>query len=585
MHGDYRIQPPQASAKDNVLGYLGTVGERLVDLKGLWPRPSDYAELRSSWRKDLIAGITVGVVALPLALGFGVASGAGAAAGLATAVVAGLVAAVFGGSHLQVSGPTGAMTVVLLPVIAVYGVGVVPALALIGGVLTILMAITGLGRSIELLPFPVVEGFTMGLAVIIALHQLPLLLGAPKVEAESTLVSAWLTLVATDWSHVWRPLLVAAAVVLIHLIGRRVAPKLPIALIAIIIATIAVELTGLDVARIGALPSTLPTPSLPAISLDLVRDLLAPAIAVAALAALESLLSARVADGMVTGLTRTHPDRELMGQGLANLASSLFGGLPATGAIARTAVNVRSGARTRLSAITHAVVLLVIMLALGPLVARVPMAALGGVLVMVASNMISLDTYRTVARATRADRNTFWITFVATVALDLVAAVLAGVAMAAIMSLRHMASYTIVRRQYLPANTREGIIDLDPDHEHLRDRIAIFRVDGALFYGNAHRFTDEVAAVEDVDHVIWRFHRMNVLDASGAEGLKEAARHLARRGIPVVAQGMTDAQIRTTIVTGALAPTQHVQELSEALDRAIAASESTSQPGSSDRTP
>ena len=575
MDKDYRIQPPQATARENLQEALGMAGEKLVDLKGLWPRPSDYAELPRSWRKDLLAGITVGVVALPLALGFGVASGAGAAAGLATAIIAGFVAAVLGGSHLQVSGPTGAMTVVLLPVIHTYGLAVIPTLALLGGVIVVIMGVTGLGRSVDLLPHPVIEGFSMGIGVIIALQQLPLLLGTEGAKAESSLVAAWFTAAGTDWGTAWRPLAVAAVVVVIHLLGRRFAPHLPMALIAIVIATRAVELTGFDVARIGVLPSTLPTPSLPPVDLDLLRALAAPAVAVAALAALESLLSARVADGMVPDLTRTDPNRELVGQGLANMASGLFGGLPATGAIARTAVNVRTGARTRLASVSHAVVLLVIMLALGPLVARIPMAALGGVLVMVASNMVSWSSYRTIARTTRADRNTFLITFAATVALDLVAAVLLGVAMAAIMSLRHMAAYTIVRRQHLPADTREGIIDLRPEHEHLRDRIAIFRVDGALFYGNAHRFTDEVTAVEDVDAVILRFHRMNVLDASGAEALRDIMRFMERRHIPVIAQGMTDAQIRTTLITGAVDADQHVWQLSEALERAITLAEAT----------
>ncbi|HBO53835.1 MAG TPA: sodium-independent anion transporter [Janibacter terrae] len=521
----------------------------------------------------MLAGITVGVVALPLALGFGVASGAGAAAGLATAIVAGFVAAVFGGSHLQVSGPTGAMTVVLLPVIHLYGLSVIPTLALMAGVIVVIMAITGMGGSVDLLPHSVIEGFTMGIGVIIMLQQVPLLLGTPAANAESSAVAAWLTGAATDWSTAWRPLVVAALVVVIHLIGRRLAPHLPMALIAIAIATLAVELTGFDVARIGVLPSMLPAPSLPLTDLETLQALLAPAFAIAALAALESLLSARVADGMVPDLTRTNPNRELMGQGLANMASGLFGGLPATGAIARTAVNVRTGARTRLASVSHAAVLLLIMLALGPLVARIPMAALGGVLVMVAANMVSWRTVTTIWRTTRADRHTFFITFIATVALDLVAAVLLGVAMAAFMSLRHMANYTVVRRQHLPADTREGIIDLKPDQESLRDRIAIFRVDGALFYGNAHRFSDEVTSVEDVAAVILRFHRMSVLDASGAEAIKDIMRVLRRRHIPVIVQGMTKAQIRTTLVTGAVAEDQHVWQLSEALARAIAIAE------------
>lgn len=565
MKKDYRVQPPQATMEENVARVADVVGAHLISLKGLFPVTSDYRDLRRSWAKDLVAGLTVGVVALPLALGFGVASGAGAAAGLVTAIIAGLVAAVFGGSHVQVSGPTGAMTVVLLPVIAQYGVGSIPLLAIMAGLLVILMALTAMGRSIEMIPLPVVEGFTFGIGVIIVLQQFPLLLGTPKGEAESTLVSTWLTLVHTDWPRALAPLLIAGLVIGLHVAGQRFLPRLPIALVAIVVATVVVELAHLDVARIGALPSALPAPSIPSVSVDLLRQLLPPALAVAALAALESLLSARVADAMVPGLGRTNPDRELFGQGLANVAVGVFGGIPATGAIARTAVNVRSGARTRVASVTHAGVLLVVLLALGPIVARIPMAALGAVLVMTALRMVSPTVVRTLFRTTRADRNTFLMTLAATVLLDLVMAVLLGIAMAALMSLRHMATYSVVRRQYLPADTREGVIDWTPATEHLRDRVALYRLDGALFYGNARRFADQVLDVEDVDVVIIRCHRMNILDASGADALKDVAEQLERRGIPVVIQGMTEAQRRTVTVMDAVAPDAHVVELSEAL--------------------
>lgn len=200
MKRDYRVQPSQTSAQESLAGAVGLVGDHLISLKGLWPQRSDYAELPRSWGRDLLAGVTVGVVALPLALGFGVASGVGAAAGLITAVVAGVIAAVFGGSHLQISGPTGAMTVVLLPVIAQHGVQQVPVLAVIAGLMVVLMGLTAMGRAIEMVPFPVVEGFTTGIGVIILLQQFPLLLGAPKGESESTLMATYQTLQHADWS-------------------------------------------------------------------------------------------------------------------------------------------------------------------------------------------------------------------------------------------------------------------------------------------------------------------------------------------------------------------------------------------------
>ena len=565
MKRDYRVQPPRHTPRERAARIATGLGGHIAGLTALLPRPADYRDVRRSWARDLIAGVTVGVVALPLALGFGVASGAGAAAGLITAIVAGLVAAIFGGSHLQVSGPTGAMTVVLLPVIAQHGLASLPLLGVLAGVLVVIMGLTGLGRMVELIPLPVVEGFTFGIGVIILLQQLPLVLGVPAPQADSTLGAAWETLRRTDWPHAVAPLLITALVVLIHLVGRRFAPRLPAAIIAIVVATVVAELAGLSVARIGALPDALPTPQLPVLDATLVRSLLPAALAVAALAALESLLSARVADGMVPGLERTQPDRELLGQGLANIASGLFGGIPATGAIARTAVNVRGGARTRLASLTHAGVLLVVLLALGPVVARIPMAALGAVLIMTATRMASPRVVRPLARATRADRATLLVTLAATVALDLVAAVLLGLVVAAVMSLRHMADYAVVRRQHLPADTREGVIDWTPETARLRDRVAIFRLDGALFYGNARRFTDTVLAVEQVDVVIVRCHRMSVLDASGAEALKDVADELGRRGTAVHVQGMTAAQRRTASLMSVVPADAHVTELSDAL--------------------
>lgn len=199
MPDDYRVQPPRHTATEQITQAWDALGDHVISLKGLWPVPADYANLPRTWRKDLVAGLTVGIVALPLALGFGVASGAGAAAGLVTAIVAGIVAAVFGGSHLQVSGPTGAMTVVLLPVIAAYGIQNVPLLAIMAGLMVVLMGMTALGRAVDLIPLSVVEGFTFGIGVIILLQQLPLVLGTEKGDGESSLVSAWNTLLGTDW--------------------------------------------------------------------------------------------------------------------------------------------------------------------------------------------------------------------------------------------------------------------------------------------------------------------------------------------------------------------------------------------------
>ncbi len=568
MNRDYRIQPTQRSAGESFTHYQKAIGGHLTSLKDLLPGPRDYAELPRSWVKDLVAGITVGVVALPLALGFGVASGVGAAPGLITAVVAGIVAAVFGGSHLQVTGPTGAMTVVLLPVIAEYGVEMVPLLAIMAGIMIGVMGLFGAGKAVDIIPWPVVEGFTMGIGVIILLQQLPLALAAPKGESESSVIAAWQTITMTDWSLAVAPLALVGLVVVIHLVGRRFRESWPWALISVIVVTLVAELASIPVERIGELPAGLPAPSVPDWTPALLVRLLAPAVAVAALGALESLLAARVADGMAPDLPRTQPDRELIGQGLANVASGLFGGLPATGAIARTAVNVRAGARTRMSSIVHALFLVLVMLVLAPLVSRIPLAALGGVLVMTAMRMINITLARKIAGTTRSDRNTFLLTLAATVFLDLVIAVLLGVAMAALMSLRHMATYTVLRRQTLPADTHEGVIDYTREEEHLRDKVLIYRVDGALFYGNARRFIDQITTRgEDVQAIILRCHRMQFFDASGAEALAEAHAAFKRAGIPLIVQGMTPAQVLVATSVDPSIKVFQVVELSEAINR------------------
>lgn len=548
--------------------YQKAMGSHLANLRHLLPGPKDYAELPRSWSKDLLAGVTVGVVALPLALGFGVASGVGAAPGLVTAVVAGIVAAVFGGSHLQVTGPTGAMTVVLLPVIAEYGVEMVPLLAVMAGVMIVVMGLFGAGKAVDIIPWPVVEGFTMGIGVIILLQQLPLALDAPKGDSESSLISTWQTVTMTDWSKAVAPLALVGLVVVIHQVGRRFRESWPWALISVIIVTLVAELASIPVERIGELPAGLPAPSMPGWTPALLMKLLAPAFAVAALGALESLLAARVSDGMAPDVPRTQPDRELIGQGLANVASGLFGGLPATGAIARTAVNVRAGAKTRVASIVHALFLVLVMLVLAPLVSRIPLAALGGVLVMTAMRMVNIPLARKISGTTPADRNIFFATFAATVLLDLVVAVLAGVAMAAMMSLRHMATYTVLRRQNLPADTHEGVIDYTRDEEHLRDKVLIYRVDGALFYGNARRFIDQITTKgEGVEAIILRCHRMQFFDASGAEGLAEAHAAFKRADIPLIVQGMTPDQVRVASSVDPSIAEVHVTELSEAVAR------------------
>ncbi|MEO5851546.1 MAG: SulP family inorganic anion transporter [Nocardioides sp.] len=327
-------------------------------VRALAPRRADWSRVRPA--NDLTAGLLVGLVALPLALGFGVSSGMGAGAGLVTAIVAGVLAAVFGGSRVQVSGPTGAMTVVLVPIIATHGADGVLVVGLMAGLVLVGLAYAGAGRFIRYVPVPVVEGFTLGIAVIIALQQVPAALGV-DVHADQVLGLATEAFRAWAGSPNWAPVAVTAGVVAVVLLLARGRPTLPGSLVAVVAVTVGNATSDLRLATIGHIPAGLPLPSLPSVPFADLGALVLPAIAVAALAALESLLSATVADAMSVG-GRHDSDRELLGQGIANLAVPLFGGIPATAAIARTAVNVRSGASSRLAAVVHALVLLGVVL-------------------------------------------------------------------------------------------------------------------------------------------------------------------------------------------------------------------------------
>ncbi|MFF9839017.1 SulP family inorganic anion transporter [Streptomyces sp. NPDC013740] len=500
-------------------------------------------------RRDLLAGLTVAVVALPLALGFGVSSGLGAAAGLATAVVAGTLAALFGGSGLQVSGPTGAMTVVLVPIVAEHGPNGVLTVGLLAGLIVIGLALARAGRTMVYLPASVVEGFTLGIALVIGLQQVPNALGVAKPEGDRVLVVTWRALVEFARAPHWTALAVALGVAALMLVGARLRPAVPFSLVAVAAATGAAQLLGLDAATIGALPAGLPAPSLDFVDVSALGGLIAPAFAVAALAALESLLSAQVADGMTVG-QRHDPDRELFGQGLANLAAPLFGGVPATGAIARTAVNVRTGATSRLAALTHALVLAVIVFAAAPLVSKIPLAALAGVLLATAVRMVEVGSLRAMAKATRSDAAVLTLTAAATLALDLVYAVVIGFAVAGALALRAVARQARLDQVDLRADL-PGEHDAE-EHALLDEHIVAYRIDGPLFFAAAHRFLLELSGVADVRVVILRMSRVTTVDATGALVLKDAVEKLNRRGIAVMTSGIRPGQRQALASVGAL---------------------------------
>ncbi|OBA35382.1 MULTISPECIES: SulP family inorganic anion transporter [unclassified Gordonia (in: high G+C Gram-positive bacteria)] len=528
----------------------------------LIPTTGDYAGLRRSWKSDLIAGVTVGVVALPLALAFGISSGVGAAAGLITAVVAGLVAAIFGGSHVQVSGPTGAMAVILAPIVAAHGISSIALVTVMAGIIVLIAGVVGLGRAVTFIPWPVIEGFTLGIAVIIFLQQVPAAFGADAPKGERTLPAAIHVVAHADWSVALQTLGIVAVIAVLMVGLPRIHRSIPESLTAVILVTVVVGFMHLGVRRIGELPSHLPAPALPHLDVSTMKSLAGAAVAIAALAAIESLLSARVAATMSpTG--PYDPDRELTGQGLASVASGLFGGMPATGAIARTAVNVRSGARTRVSAIVHSIFLLgVVYLATGP-VSQIPLAALSGVLMVTCFRMISSSTVRKIMRSTRSDAVIFVVTAVITVCFDLIEAVQIGIVVAAFFALRQVAKRSSVTREELPGPAQPG-----------DDAIALLRLDGAMFFGAAERISTTISSGAHSDTtvrvVIIRMSHLGMLDATGAHTLAEIVSDLESRGITVIIKGVQDDHLKLLEGVGVIDELRHENHLMTNLDDAIA---------------
>ncbi len=531
-------------------------------IRALLPSWRDYRAVKRTWRGDLVAGVTVGIVALPLGLAFGVSSGAGAESGLVTAIIAGIIAAVFGGSNIQVSGPTGAMVVVLGPVVAVNGVGVVALVSLAAGVVVIVAGVLRLGRVVSYIPWPVIEGFTLGIAVIIFLQQVPAAIGGVAGASSNAFVAAIESFGSVvqggsaRGSSVWAIGAVALVAIVMVLVPR-IHPKLPGSLIAIVLVSVIAAVTGLPLARIGALPSSLPAPTLPIFDPATLSSLVGPILTVAALAAIESLLSARVGAALAdTGAY--DPDRELVGQGLASIASGFFGGMPATGAIARTAVNVRSGGRTRLAAIIHSLVLLGIVALASGVVSEIPLAALAGVLMVTATRMVSLATVRSVIGSTRSDAIVFVLTALVTVSVDLIVAVGIGIAVAAFFALRTLSNSGGVHREPLPG-------DPLPGDEH----IALFRFEGALFFGAAERMLEQVTRITGVDVVILRLSQLQVMDATGARVITEMIHGLERRGITVLVKGIQQRHLHLATRVGVVSSLRHRKHLFDDLGAAI----------------
>jgi SulP family sulfate permease len=489
--------------------------------------------------RDVLSGVVVGIVAIPLAMAFAIASGATPAQGLVTGVVAGVLVSLLGGSQVQIAGPTGAFIVVLSGIVQAHGVAGLMAATMMAGGLLVALGLARLGAVIRYIPHPVTLGFTAGIAVIIFTGQVAEFLGL-RVEGSPHGFVALVSSLAAAASSVSGHTVVVAAVTLgVILLFPRLTKRFPSPLLGMLAGTATLLAFGWgDVATIGSrfgdIPRGFPAPAFPAYH-GPIGVLVGPALTIALLGAIESLLSAVVADGM-TGDTHDS-NQELVGQGVANVVAPLFGGFAATGAIARTATNVRNGGRSPVAGLVHAAVLLLVLLLLAPYARYVPLASLAAILFVVAWNMSELPAVGSLLRSgSGGDRLVLLVTLGLTVFVDLVVAVEVGVVLAALLFLKSMADRTDVRLLAEP----EGVVD--PYHDlawTLPPEIAVFAVDGPLFFGVSHRFESTVAAAPaSVRIVVLRLWRVSYLDASGVHALRRAVRALRRGGRRVVLSGV-----------------------------------------------
>jgi SulP family sulfate permease len=467
-------------------------------------------------RADALAGLTVAIVALPLSMALAIASGASPDKGLVTAVVAGLLISALGGSRVQVGGPTGAFVVVISGVIADHGYSGLVLATGMAGLILIGAGYAGLGRMMRFVPMPVVTGFTAGIAVIIASSQIGDFLGLEAGQVPAEFLAKWRTYFGALGTLSQATALVGAGTLALILILKKANPKLPGYLIGIVAASLAVSWMALPVETVGQrfpdMPTSLPMPHLPAVSFTLIQEILPSAFTIAFLAGIEALLSAVVADGM-TGY-KHRPGQELVGQGAANIASALFGGLPATGAIARTATNIRAGAKTPMAGILHALFLLVALLAAGPLVAYVPMAALAAILLIVAWGMSEVERFKSLMRMEAGERALLLLTFGLTVLVDLTVAIGVGVTLALLLFMARMSETT-------------GILGNDQSVEDPEQRAAlpkgteVFRIAGPMFFGVAGEMLDALNRIGRTPRaIILRFDRVPYMDSSGVNVLE-----------------------------------------------------------------
>jgi sulfate permease, SulP family len=533
---------------------------------------------RSQFVRDITAGVIVGIVALPLAIAFAIASGVSPDRGLYTAIVAGFIISALGGSRVQIGGPTGAFVVIVYGIVQKYGVDGLIVATLIAGVFLVAMGLARLGSIIKFIPHPVIIGFTSGIAVIIFSSQVKDLLGLRMGAVPAEFIDKWRAIGAHLGSVSLPAIAISALSIAIILLWPRVNRRIPSPFVALIAATAVTQLMHLPIetigTRFGGISAALPHPVMPHLTVSQITSLVGPAFTIALLGAVESLLSAVVADGMIGGQHRSN--MELVAQGIANIASPLFGGIPATGAIARTATNVKNGGRTPIAGMTHAITLLLITLFFGRSAAMIPLAALGAILVVVAYNMSEWRTFVAELKAPKSDVAVLMITFSLTVLVDLTVAIEVGMLTAVLLFMRRMSEVTNVSPVTIGDDDQSDPWSTDPNSIHRRvvpKAVEVYEVNGPFFFGAVETFKNTIGQVARKPKVlIIRMRNVPAIDSTGMHALKDVV-HRARKDGTLVLLSDVQAQPLAAITKSAVMDEIGEENIFANIDDSLAAAD------------
>ncbi|MBZ0178968.1 MAG: sulfate permease [Melioribacteraceae bacterium] len=492
--------------------------------------------------KDITAGILVGIVALPLAIAFGIASGVSPEKGLITAVIGGFIVSFLGGSRVQIGGPTGAFIIIVYGIVQQYGINGLMIATIMAGVILVIMGFAQFGSIIKFIPYPVIVGFTSGIAVVIFSSQVNDFFGLNIENLPADFIEKWGEYFRNFSSINYETLLIGLAALLIIIFWSKISKKIPGSIVAIIVTTLIAQIFNLNVdtieSRFGSIPSSIPSPSIPEIDLATIKALILPATTIAILAAIEALLSAVVADGMIGGKHKSN--MELVANGIANIMSPLFGGIPVTGAIARTATNIKNGGRTPIAGIVHAITLLLIMIFLGHLAMLIPMATLAAVLIIVAYNMSEHHIFRRLLKSPRSDVIVLLTTFFLTVIFDLTIAIEVGMVLAVILFMKRMASVSNIDVLKKELKDVDEFVDTNSiQTKEIPEKVEVYEINGPFFFGAASKFKEIMQRIENPPKImILRMRNVQAIDATGLNLLSQILKDNEETGTRLILSGV-----------------------------------------------